>query len=142
MDDIGNTGMHMQESSAMMMGRQLKLESLSENRTGLNSKFRWFGEMLGFTMDFTVKVTKWIKDKEKIWETVGVSKMIILSWYQMHLVLSPYGQNTKVELSITYTKPLNFFFGIIALFLAPWYADWCLKNMLNDSKKNIESSSN
>ena len=41
---------------------------------------------MGFTMDFTV-VTKWLKDKEKVWETIGKAKMIIMDWYQMRLVI-------------------------------------------------------
>jgi hypothetical protein len=96
--------------------------------------------MMGFTMDFTVITTKWIKDKEKVWETVGEAKMIILAWYQMRLVISPEGQNTKAELSITYTKPKNIFFKFIAFFLAPFYANWCLNNMLHDSKQFLETT--
>ncbi|HEU5168492.1 MAG TPA: hypothetical protein VFU29_23265 [Chitinophagaceae bacterium] len=139
MDNLGNTGMHMMENSAMMMGSKLQLQQLSENANGLNSKFRWSGKMMGFTMNFTVLVTEWIKDKEKTWETVGDAKMIILKWYQMRLVISPEGGDTKAELSIAYTKPDNIFFRFIAFFLAPWYANWCLNNMLNDSKKNLEA---
>ncbi|MEO6541637.1 MAG: hypothetical protein ABIN74_11615 [Ferruginibacter sp.] len=78
MDNINNTGMHMTKSSKPMMGSKLELKQLSENATGLNSKFRWFGKMMWFTMDFTVVVTKWIKDKEKVWETIGPAKMIIM----------------------------------------------------------------
>ena len=141
MDNLGNTGMHMMESSAMMMGSKLQLKQLSENATGPNSKFRWFGKMMGFKMDFTVVVTKWIKDKEKIWETVGEAKMIILKWYRMQLTISPAGQSTKAELSIAYTKPGNIFFRFIANILAPWYANWCLTNMLNDTKKSFEPDS-
>lgn len=141
MDNIGNTGMHMTKSSMPMMGSKLELKQLSENATGLNSKFRWFGKMMGFTMDFTVVVTKWIKDKEKVWETIGEPKMIILGWYKMHLVLSPEGKNTKAELSLAYTKPTGLFFKFIAFFLAPFYANWCLNNMLQDSKKFLEATS-
>ena len=138
MDNIGNTGMHMTKSSAPMMGNKLELKQLSENATGLNSKFRWYGKMMGFSMDFTVAVTKWIKEKEKVWETIGEAKMIILGWYQMHLLISPEGQNTNAALSIAYTKPKNIFFKFIAFFLAPVYANRCLNNMLNDSKKILE----
>ena len=132
----------MTKSSTPMMGNKLELIQISENATGLNSKFRWFGKMMGFTMDFTVVVTKWIKDKEKVWETIGKAKMIILGWYQMHLVISSAsgGQNTKAALSIAYTKPKNIFFKFIAFFLAPLYANWCLKNMLQDSKKTLEAT--
>ena len=59
MDNIGNTGMHMTKSSTPMMGNKLELKQLSENATGLNSKFHWYGKMKGFTMDFTVVVIKW-----------------------------------------------------------------------------------
>jgi hypothetical protein len=140
MDNIGNTGMHMTKSSMSMMGSKLELKQLSENSTGLNSKFHCYGKMMGFKMDFTVVTTKWIKDKEKNWETTGVAKMIILAWYQMRLIISPKGQNTKAELSIVYTKPKNIFFRFIAFFLAPYYANWCLNNTLNDSKRFIETT--
>ncbi len=141
MDNISNAGMHMTKNSMPMMGSKLKLKQLSENATGINSKFRWYGKMMGFTMEFTVVVTKWIKGKEKVWETVGEAKMIILKWYQMHLILVPEGKDTKTELSIAYTKPKNVIFRFVALFLAPLYANWCLNNMLNDTKKELEKNS-
>jgi hypothetical protein len=140
MDNIDNTGIHMTKSSMPMMGSRLELKQLSENATGLNSKFRWTGKVMWFTMDFTVVVTKWIKCKEKVWETVGPAKMIIMGWYQMRLVISLEGGNTKAILSIAYTKPKNIFFKFIAFFIAPFYANWCLNNMLNDSKKTLEAN--
>ena len=142
MDNINNTGMHMTKSSKPMMGSRLELKQLSENATGLNSKFRWYGKMMWFTMDFTVVVTKWIKNKEKDWETIGEAKMIIMGWYQMRLVISPEGANTKAELSIAYSKPKNIFLKFIAFFLAPLYANWCLNNMLKDTKKMLEANQN
>jgi hypothetical protein len=138
MDNLGNTGMHMTENSTMMMGSKLELKQLSQNATGLNSKFRWSGKMMGLKMDFTVIVTKWVKDREKVWETIGKAKMIIMKWYQMRLVISPSGKNTKAELSIAYTKPDNIFYRLIAYLFAPLYANWCLNSMLNDSKKYLE----
>ena len=140
MDNIGNTGMHMTKSSMPMMGSKLELNQVSENATGLDSKFWWHGRMMGFNMDFTVVVTKWIKGKEKVWETVGKAEMIIMEWYQMHLVLTSQDQNTKAELSIIYTKPKNIFFRFMAFLLAPLYANWCLKNMLNDTKRSLEKA--
>ena len=138
MDKIGNTGAHMEKRSMAMMGSKLKLTQLSENAVGLNSKYLWKGRTMGFKMDFTVLTTKWEKDKEKVWETIGKSKMIILDWYQMRFVISQDGEKTKADLSIKYTKPRTFFFRSIGFFLAKPYAKWCLKNMLNDTKKHFE----
>ncbi len=64
--------------------------------------------------------------------------MIILDWYQMRLLISQDGENTKADLSIKYTKPSKFFFRSIGFFLARPYAKWCLKNMLNDTKKHFD----
>lgn len=138
MDNLGNTGMHMMESSSMMMGSKLHLEQLSQNATGLGSKYHWFGKMMGIKMDFTVVVTKWIAAKEKVWETAGEARMIILGWYRMRLMLSPEEGGTNTELSIDYTKPTNIFLKFIAWILAPTYARWCVNSMLSDSKKHLE----
>src|SRR5688572_12056509 len=98
-DDLGVTGMLMTESSMMMMRGKLKIQFLTTNNTGLGSRYRWTGKMMGFTMDFTVEVTKWIAGKEKVWETIGPAKLIIYSWYRMNLVVRDAGPDTEAELS-------------------------------------------
>ena len=142
MDQIGNTGAHMEKKSVAMMGSKLKLTQLSENAVGLNSKYLWQGRTMGFNVDFTVLTTKWEKDKEKVWETTGKAQMIILDWYQMRLVITQEGENTKADLSIKYTKPRKLFFRTIGFFLAKPYAKWCLKNMLNDTEKYFDAQNN
>ena len=79
MDDFSKTGMHMTESSMMMMGSKLNLEKLSMNQTGVGSSYRWYGKMMGMTMDFSETVTKWEPPKLKEWETIGETKIIIMS---------------------------------------------------------------
>ena len=141
-DDLGVTGMHMTQSSMMMMGSKLNLEFLTENHTGLGSKYRWTGKIMGMAMDFTVEVTKWIPPKEKIWETIGDTKLIIYSWYRMHLLVLPVLNGCKAELSISYEKPKGFFNKILSFLFADWYCRWCLKNMLNDTKTVLEPNIN
>ena len=138
LDDLGVTGMHMTKSSAMMMGSKLHLEYLTANHAGPGSKYRWTGTMMGMKMDFTVEVTKWIETVEKTWETIGEAKMIIYSWYRMHLLVSPKGNTTEAELSITYKRPKGWFAKIISFLFADWYCNWCLKNMLSDCKRKVE----
>jgi predicted ATPase len=139
LDDLSVTGMHMTESSAMMMGSKLHLDFLTKHHTGLGCKYQWKGTMMGMKMDFTVEVTKWVEGVEKIWETVGEAKMIIYSWYRMHLLVYPKGNTAQAELSITYEKPKDRFARIISFLFADWYCNWCLKNILHDSKMKIEN---
>ena len=135
LDNLGVTGMHMTQSSMMMMGSKLDLQFLTENHTGLGTKYRWTGKMMGIKMDFTVEVTKWTPGEEKIWETIGKPKMIIYSWYRMHLQLAKFPGGTSAELSISYEKPEGVFYKILSFLFADWYCRWCLKHMLEDCKK-------
>jgi predicted ATPase len=138
LDDLSVTGMHMTNPSAMMMGSKLHLAYLTQQHTGLGSSYRWTGTMMGMKMDFTVEVTKWTEGVEKVWETIGESKMIIYSWYRMHLLVHPAGNTSVAELSITYEKPKGWFAKIVSYLFADLYCNWCLKNMLTDSKIKIE----
>lgn len=138
MDDFSKTGMHMSESSMMMIGSKLKLEQLSTNSTGVGAKYRWYGKMIGMTMDFSETVTKWQSPKIKEWETVGEAKIIIMSWYRMWFEIAPYENKTLTKISISYLPPNEWFYKILSFFFANWYCNWCLNSMLNDTKKNLE----
>ncbi|MEP7376117.1 MAG: AAA family ATPase [Chitinophagaceae bacterium] len=139
LDDLGVTGTHMTKSSAMMMGSKLHLEYLTANHTGLDSKYSWTGTMMVMKMDFTVEVTKWVEGVEKVWETIGKAKMIIYSWYRMHLLVYPKGDTTHAELSITYERLKGWFARIVSFLFADWYCNWCLKKMMSDTKIKIEN---
>jgi hypothetical protein len=140
LDDLGVTGMHMTKSSMMMMGSKLHLSYLSDNKTGLGSKYRWTGSMMGLKMDFTVEVTKWIKGVEKTWETVGPARLIIYSWYRMNLLVWDSGNETTAELSITYEKPAGFINRLLSFLFADWYCRWCLREMLDGARDAIAES--
>jgi predicted ATPase len=94
--------------------------------------------MMWMNMDFTVEVTKWIEGVEKVWETVGESKMIIYSWYRMRLLVYPKDNASQAELTITYEKPKGWFAKMVSFLFAGWYCAWCLKKMLADGKNGIE----
>ena len=128
----------MSERSMMMMGSKLKLEQLSINSTGVGAKYRWHGKMMGMTIDFSETVTKWQSPKLKEWETVGEAKLIIMSWYRMWFEISPAENLTIAKISISYLPPKQWFYKILSFFFAQWYCNWCLNNMLTDTKSNLE----
>lgn len=138
MDNFSKTGMHMTESSMMMMGSKLELEQLSANASGIGASYRWYGKMLGMTIDFTQKVTKWQLNQLKEWETIGEAKMIIMSWYRMWFEITPVENRAQIQLSICYVPPKEWYYRILSFFFATWYCKWCLNNMLNDSRKELD----
>ena len=107
MDDFSKTGMHMSESSMMMMGSKLKLAQLSTNATGVGASYRWYGKMMGMIMDFSETVTKWQPSRLKEWETVGEAKIIIMSWYRMWFDISPAENGTNAKISTSYKTNLQ-----------------------------------
>jgi hypothetical protein len=97
--------------------------------------------MVGMIMDFTVEVTKWIDGKEKIWETIGDTRLIIFSWYRMQLKVVPILANgTQAELSISYEKPTGLLNKVLSFLLADLYCKWCLKKMLDDAKISLQNN--
>ncbi|MCQ6961072.1 SRPBCC family protein [Mucilaginibacter aquariorum] len=139
MDDFSKTGMHMNESSTMMMGSKLTLEQLSSNPTGLGARYRWYGKMMGMIIDLSETVTKWQPPRFKEWETIGEAKIIIISWYRMWFEITAAENGTHVKLSISYLPPRQWFYKILSFFFASLYCNWCLGNMLTDTKKNLEN---
>ena len=139
MDDFSKTGMHMSQSSMMMMGSKLKLEQLSLNSNGVGAKYHLYGSMMGLTLDFTQHVTKWEPPKLKEWETVGESKIIIMSWYRMWFEISKMENGTMANLFISYLPPKEWYNKILSLLFVRIYCWWCLKNMLDDTKKCSEA---
>ena len=138
MDDFSKTGMHMSESSMMMMGSKLKLEQLSTMATGVGAKYRWYGKMMGMTIDFSEAVTKWQPPLLKEWETIGNAQIIIMSWYRMWFDILPDQHGTLSKLSISYLPPKEWYYKIFTFLFAKLYCNWCLKIMLNDTKRNLE----
>ncbi len=93
------------------------------------------------TMDFSETVTKWQPSKIKEWETVGEAKIIIMSWYRMWFEISAGEKGTIVTISIQYLPPVKWYYAILSFIFAEWYCNWCLNNMLNDTKKSLEKIS-
>lgn len=60
-----------------------------------------------------------------------------MSWYKMWFEITPCEQGTMVKLSISYLQPQNWFFKFLSFLFARLYCNWCLNNMLNDTKKAL-----
>jgi hypothetical protein len=140
MDNFSKTGMHMSESSMMMMGSKLKLAQLSTNANGVGASYRWYGKLMGMTMDFSETVTKWQPPKLKEWETIGEAKLLSCHGIACGLKLL----RLKTEQSQNFQSAIcrqSWYFKILSFIFAKWYCNWCLNNMLNDTKKELEKIS-
>jgi hypothetical protein len=140
-DDMRNVGFHMSEQSSMaMMGSKLKLEVLSAATTGVGATYRYWGKILGLTLDFTESVTTYIPNREKVWRTTGSPRLLIMSSYEMRLaVRSLPSSSSRLTISIAYELPRAWFWRCVAILLAGSYARWCLRRMCRDAKRALEA---
>lgn len=140
MDDINNVGWHMSDKSSMpMMGGRLKLEVI-DDKEGVGGAYRWKGGVMGMAIDIKETVIKWIKNSEKTWVTIENPRMIVMSKYTMHLLLTPAEKGTKVLFEIDYSLPRTPWGWIIGMLLARKYAKWCLQRACEDAKKALGST--
>ena len=142
LDDLSIAGMHMTNTSMPMMGGKMNLEFLTLARKGLHTSYRWTGKVLWMLLDFTIVVTRWIKGREKTWETVTPAKMIIYAWFRMDLKVMESNHQSTAHLSISYEKPKETINRILSFLFADWYCRWCLKNMLNDAANKLRNEGN
>jgi hypothetical protein len=140
-DDIRNLGWHMTGRSSMaMMGSRLRLEILSDKQTGLGATYRYSGTVMGFAIDFSESVTKYEPPREKVWRTVGEPRLLIIESYAMRVAvraLSP--SSSRLTISIEYELPRSAFWRIVGSILARPYSRWCLRGMLQETRRGLEA---
>ena len=137
-DDIRNTGMHMTDSSMPMMGGGLALEALPPIASGVGATYRMHGKVMGMTIDFTETVTEWVRNRKRVWKTVGEPKLVIMGGYEMSFVIEPAPSGSTLTFGITYDLPASLFGRILGWLVGSWYARWCLRNMCRDAKEALE----
>lgn len=140
MDEINNVGWHMSGQGSMpLMGSTLKLEVV-DARKGEGATYRWKGNVMGMTIDITETVTKWIENREKVWRTIDKPKMIVMSDYVMHLLLTAKDKSTtRVLFEIDYSLPKTPWGTVLGWLLARKYARWCLQRACEDTKRFLEA---
>ena len=139
-DDIRNVGMHMTERSSMpMMGSKLRLEVLPGPQTGEGATYRYSGTVMGFSVDFTERVTRYVPGREKVWRTTGNPKLVIIGSYEMRIVVEPRpAHRARLRISIAYVLPRTRIWRIVGTVFAGPYSRWCLRRMCEDAKRALE----
>lgn len=140
-DDIRNLARHMSESRSMpMMGSKLRLEIVTPQVTGVGATYRYSGQMIGWTIDFSETVTHYVPGREKVWRTIGEPQLLIIANYQMNVVVEPVLPDTaRLTIGIDYDLPTRGVWRALGTALANTYSRWCLTSMVNGTKRDLEA---
>jgi hypothetical protein len=139
-DDIRNMARHMSEERSMaMMGSRLTLEIVTPEVTGIGATYRYFGRMMGLTLDFSETVTRYVPGREKGLRTIGDPRLLIIGGYEMGVNVQPLTEvSCRLTITFGYDLPRAGLWRIVGWALAPWYGRWCLDSMTQGAKRELE----
>jgi hypothetical protein len=114
--------------SVLTMGRKLSLDR-NPNSDNAATKIG-VDKITGVPMDFSVDITRWIENKDRVWKTFYLPKLRLYSWYRMRLGFNASSNSMEAELSICYENPASWLTRLFTFFAAYWYCKMWLRYIL------------
>jgi len=137
LDDPRQLFSHMGKSSWMMMGSRMKMSLDSGGGRKVGSVINLDGKMMGLALFVREHVIERSVPVQKVWETIGPQKMLIIDQYRMGFRLLGAGEVTHLTVIIKYNLPRTFWNRALGKVFAGIYARWCTEKMVSDASKHF-----
>ena len=137
-DDLPRLAGHMEKSSAMMLGGRMAYQFDAAKGRATGSVIRMTGSVLGVNLWVEEVVTVRDPPRRKVWETRGVTRLLIIGGYQMGFEIDPVGTDaSKLRVFIDYGSPPGLFGLLAGAVFGPLYARWCVRRMARDTRQHF-----
>jgi len=90
--------------------------------------------VLGLPLDFTTTVTSWLPEREKVVETTGRPRLIVIRDFQIRSSIARVDGSTRVAFALAYNLPEGRVGRLLGRALAGPYARWCLRRIAQDAR--------
>ena len=130
-DDHSRLSSHMNESSWMMGGGRLAVEIDDSRGQGVGSHIRLNGRVFGVPLYLDQVVTRRSPPHEKVWETVGTPRLLVIGHYEMGVHVTPAEGGSQLRVFIDYDLPTAWLAYWLGWVFGPVYARWCVSQMLS-----------
>ena len=137
LDDPVALSAHMGKSSMMMMGSKMSTEIDAGGGRVIGSKIRMRGSVMGIPVSLEEVVLERQPPRQKLWETVGIPKLLVLAHYRMGFELTPRGEASLLRVFIDYSLPSTVPQSWLGSLLGGVYARWCTKQMTDDAARHF-----
>ena len=128
-DDHARFASHMSESSWMMGGSRMLVEVDGAGGRAVGSHIRLSANVLGLRLFLDEVVTRRSPPTEKVWETVGTPRLLVIGSYRMGIEIRPENRGSRLRVFIDYDLPTGWS-SWLGLLFGGFYAGWCVKQML------------
>lgn len=128
LDDPARFGRHMSKPSLMMLGGSMSYAPDAAGGRAVGSRIAMTGNVLGLKLAVDEVVVIRDPPREKVWETVGSPRLVVLRGYRMGFRLEPDDAGTTLYAFIDYAPSPGLGW------LARAYARWCVAKIISDAQ--------
>ena len=121
---------HMMQSSRMMAGGAMALKLDHGKGRRIGSLMSLQGQVLGVPIGVEQMVIDHTPPQQKIWETVGEPRLLVIGRYTMGFTVVPRPGGSMLTVFIDYDLPTGGW-KIVGLLLGRFYARWCATNIVS-----------
>ena len=132
LDDQTRLAEHMGKPSLMMGGGKMTYELDEQKGQAVGSHIRMGGSAFGLQLSLDEVVTERIPPRRKVWQTVGMPRLVVIGSYKMGFELTGAGAGSALKVWIDYDLPRRGL-GRLVPALGDAYARWCVKQMARDA---------
>jgi hypothetical protein len=142
LDDPRNLASHMESGSAAMAGARMAIATDNMHGKAIGSVIRMRGRMMGIAIELDEAVTQRQRPYLKVWKTIGEPKLLVIGTYRMGFRIVDSGATSLLTVFIDYDFPRSFVGRLLGRALAPVYARWCCRRMVEDAARAFANQSN
>jgi hypothetical protein len=130
-DDHKSFSSHMNKSSWMMGGGSMDTELDEGQGKVIGSHIRMKGKIFGINLFLDEIVTHREPPHRKVWETVGIPKLLVIGNYTMGFEINSENNNSRLRVFIDYELPTKKSTQWLGQLFGDMYAKWCVRLMIN-----------
>ena len=136
-DDHSRFSSHMSQSSWMMGGGRMVVELDAAKGQAVGSHIRLSGRVFGVSLYLDEVVTRRDPPTDKVWETVGAPRLLVIGAYSMGVQIGPERGGSRLRVFIDYQLPDGPLTSWLGWLFGRLYARWCVEQMLTGVVKQL-----
>jgi hypothetical protein len=134
LDDHRRLSSHMEKPSLMTAGASMRIGTDEQHGQAVGSVIRMTGRVLGLHLSLEEVVTKHQPPQQKVWETMGEPRLLVIGPYRMGFTINPVRGGSRLVVFIDYRLPARGFGRLLGFLLGPSYAAWCTRRIAEDAR--------
>lgn len=139
LDEHARLSSHMSESSWMMGGGSMRVDTDEGGGRRRGSVIRLSGRAFGIRLEIEEVVVEHDPPRRKVWETAGSPRLLVIGHYRLGFELTPRDAASELRVFIEYELPTRGLSRWLGRLFGGWYARWCTKSMVADAQRRASA---